>query len=372
VPLRNGVVPTDKIVCGGATGNSRRAVPAYSNRFDRPLLVDSARCDDDIARESNPGRGYRERNERDDAIVTSHSALRIERVIEDGQQELPRAVTVVIPAFNEAAHVAQQVRDVDAAMRSSGWQYEIIVVDDGSADRTAEEAANAGVRVLRRERNRGYGAALRLGIRQARYDWILITDADGTYPVAAIPGILAAAQGAEMVVGARTGSTVHIPLVRRPAKWALGRLASFLSGEDLPDINSGLRLMRRALVERYWQLLPDGFSFTTTITLACACNAHAVQYVSIDYHARLGSSKIRPRHAYDFMILILRIIVFFNPLKVFVPIGALVGLAGFVKLVVDVFHRNLTDGTVLALLAALIIWCLGLVADQNARVRAPR
>ena len=206
-------------------------------------------------------------------------------------------MSVVVPAFNEAAHVAQQVRDVDEVMRASGWTYEIIVVDDGSVDGTAEQAATAGTRVLRRQRNRGYGSALRAGIRSARYDWILITDADGTYPVAAIPALLEASDRAVMVVGARIGTTVRIPLIRRPAKWALGRLASFLSGEHLPDINSGLRLMRKSLVKRYEQLLPDGFSFTTTITLACACNGHAVEYIPIDYFARMGNSKIRARHA---------------------------------------------------------------------------
>ncbi len=293
----------------------------------------------------------------------------IEHIIEDGRSELPRAVSVVIPAYNEAGHVGQQVRDVESTMRATGWTFEIIVVDDGSTDGTAAEAAATGVRVLRRAKNRGYGAALRLGTRAARYDWILITDADGTYPVAEIPGILDASLGAEMVVGARTGPSVQIPFVRRPAKWALGRLASFLSGEDLPDINSGLRLIRKALIERYEGLLPDGFSFTTTITLASACNGHAVAYRSIDYHARLGNSKIRPRHAYDFMVLILRTIVIFNPLKVFFPLGAVVALAGIAKLVVDLRRGDLSDGTVLGLVTALLIWGLGLVADQNTRLR---
>jgi glycosyltransferase involved in cell wall biosynthesis len=298
----------------------------------------------------------------------------IEHVIADGEarRELPRAVSVVIPAYQEAAHVAQQVRDVEEVLRTSGWTYEIIVVDDGSHDDTAQRAASTGARVLRRARNRGYGAALRLGIRSAQHDWILITDADGTYPVAFIPALLAASDRSEMVIGARTGKVVKIPLIRRPAKWALARLASYLAGERLPDINSGLRLMRRSVVERYEHLLPDGFSFTTTMTLACACNRHAVEYVSIDYLPRLGESKIRPRHAYDFLILILRTIVVFNPLKVFLPLGAVVALAGAIKLVIDVMQRNLSDGTVLAIVTALIIWSIGLLADQNSRLRSPR
>ncbi len=292
----------------------------------------------------------------------------IEEIVEDHQRTLARAVTVVIPAYNEAAHVAEQVGAVEAVLRQTDWTYEIIVVDDGSTDGTAAQADTTGARVLRYRSNRGYGAALKLGIANARHDWILITDADGTYPVAAIPQLLAAAESNEMVVGARTGKTVQIPLLRRPAKAFLRALASYLAGQHLPDINSGLRLMRKSLVERYQHLLPSGFSFTTTITLAAACNGHAVEYLPIDYHARLGQSKIRARHAYDFTLLILRTIVFFNPLKVFIPLGAALAAAGTAKFIYDITLDNLSESAVLALLGALIVWCVGLLADQNARM----
>jgi len=291
----------------------------------------------------------------------------IEEVVADELAGIARAVSVVIPAYNEGAHVAAQVIAVRETLARSGWTHEILVVDDGSQDRTAAEADSTGARVLRRPRNRGYGAALKLGIRHATYDWILITDADGTYPVESIPALLAAAERSEMVVGARLGASVSIPLARRPAKWFLTRLASYLAGQRLPDINSGLRLIRKSLVQRYEALLPDGFSFTTTITLSAACNGHPVEYVTIDYHARLGQSKIRPRHAYDFTLLILRTIVFFNPLKVFIPLGALVALAGVAKLGYDISRDNLSESAVLAFLAALIIWAVGLLADQNSR-----
>lgn len=296
----------------------------------------------------------------------------IEDVVSDDLTGIEHAVSVVIPAYNEGDHVAAQVNAVRDVLARSGWPFEIIVVDDGSTDRTAAEADSTGVRVLRRARNRGYGAALKLGISHARYGWILITDADGTYPVDAIPGLLALADQNEMVVGARVGKSVQIPMVRRPAKWFLTRLASYLAGQRLPDINSGLRLIRHRLVQRYEVLLPDGFSFTTTITLAASCNGHAVDYVPIDYHARLGESKIRPRHAYDFTLLILRTIVFFNPLKVFIPLGALVALAGVAKFTYDITRDNLSESAVLALLGALIIWAVGLLADQNSRIASKR
>jgi glycosyltransferase involved in cell wall biosynthesis len=292
----------------------------------------------------------------------------IEEVGDGRSRPLETAVSVVIPAFNEAAHVADQIRDVQDVLEGTGWTFEIIVVDDGSTDGTAEQAARAGVRVLRHRRNRGYGAALKQGIASSRFDWILITDADGTYPCSAIPRLLAEASENEMVVGARTGRTVHIPLVRRPAKWFLGNLASYLAGRRLPDLNSGLRLMRKELVERYVHLLPSGFSFTTTITLASACNGHSIEYVSIDYLARLGQSKIRPRHAYDFLLLILRTIVFFNPLKVFLPIGTLLMVVGLAKFGYDLQVGNLSETAVLGVLGALIVWAVGLLADQNARI----
>jgi len=175
-----------------------------------------------------------------------------------------------------------------------------------------------------------------------------------------------------MVVGARTTENVQIPFSRRPAKWFLRWLASYLAGQAIPDLNSGLRLMRRDLVERYRHLLPSRFSFTTTMTLAAACNGHAVEFVPIDYAARLGQSKIRPWDTYEFLLLILRTVVFFNPLKVFIPMGAVLALGGLAKFIYDVFIGNLSESAVLALLAALIVWAVGLLADQNARIAMHR
>jgi hypothetical protein len=180
-----------------------------------------------------------------------------------------------------------------------------------------------------------------------------------------------------MAVGARTGESVHIPLVRRPAKWVLRKLASYLAGVRIPDLNSGLRAFRRELVETYVGILPDGFSFTTTITLASLTNHHQVEYVTIDYAHRSGSSKIRPiRDTLRFISLIIRTVLYFNPLRVFYPLFACLSLFLGASFYYDVFldetAPNLSDKTVVLFLASVQVLSLGLVADlidKKARLR---
>ena len=275
--------------------------------------------------------------------------------------------SVVVPAFNEAEGIVPTLRELREVLGKLERPWELIVVDDGSTDGTADLAAGEGATVLRAPRNRGYGAALKTGISKARYDLIVITDADGTYPAGAIPALLERAADYDMVVGSRTGAEVRIPAVRRPAKWFLARLASYLAGERIPDLNSGLRVVKRALVERFEHILPSGFSFTTTITLAALCSDALVHYHPIDYRARMGSSKIRPFHAVDFLVLILRTVVFFNPLKVFLPVGAVLFLIGFAKFVWDLFVGNFSETVVMGFLGAVLVWSVGLLSDQIAR-----
>ncbi len=287
---------------------------------------------------------------------------------ERGPQTEADGVSLVIPAFNEELAVTEGLREARAALESCGRPFEIIVVDDGSSDRTGElAAAEPGVKVLTQPVNRGYGAALKAGIEIARYDTIVITDADGTYPANQIPEMLEIGRKYDMVVGARVGANVSIPLVRRPAKWFLTRLASVLAGRRIPDLNSGLRVIRRAQVRRFRHLLPSGFSFTTTISLAMLCTDQLVHYHPIDYFERQGNSKIRPRHAFDFLILILRIIVYFNPLKIFLPLGAVFMALGLAKFAYDIALQNLSETAILGVLGGTIIWSVGLLSDQIAR-----
>jgi glycosyltransferase involved in cell wall biosynthesis len=280
-------------------------------------------------------------------------------------------LSVIVPCYNEEKAIAPVLDRLDAVLREAGLAHEIIVVDDGSTDATAERIDTARFHLIRHDVNTGYGAALKTGAAQARFPLLAITDADGTYPNEELPRLVRELGAAEMVVGARTGQHVHVPLARRPAKWALTRLANYLTGQHIPDLNSGLRVIRRELWDRFSYLFPDGFSLTTTITLASLTNHRRVKYVPINYHARVGSSKIRPiRHTIEFIQLILRTVLYFQPLKVFVPVSLSLFLASVLigagtLILSNVFHigKFMDVTTVLLFLSALQLIAIGALAD---------
>jgi glycosyltransferase involved in cell wall biosynthesis len=278
-------------------------------------------------------------------------------------------LSAVIPAYNEEQALPGVLDSLQRVLDGLQRPYEIIVVDDGSEDGTAKLARSRGVTVVQHGRNRGYGAALKSGIRQARSPWILITDADGTYPMDAIPLLLSETEHTDMVVGARVGGSAAEPRLRRLAKWMLRRLAMYLSEADIPDLNSGLRIFKREHALRLFPILPAGFSFTTTITLALLCNDERVCFLPVQYSKRVGRSKIRPlRDTLNFINVILRTILYFNPLKVFVP-ASLVTLAGFgISLGYDLFIlKDLTEKTLILLLAGVQLLAIGLLADMISR-----
>ena len=274
-------------------------------------------------------------------------------------------LSVVIPAHDEEAGLAGVVSGIRAALRDAGRSFEILVVDDGSTDRTAAIAAELDVTLIRHAERRGYGTALKTGIRAASGERILICDADGTYPPDAIPALLALADTHDMVVGARTGPIVDTPLLRRIAKGFLRRLASYLAESAIPDLNSGLRVFRKDAALPYFPILPSGFSFTTTITMALLCSGASVAYVPINYYRRKGRSKIQPiRETLNFVILILRTITYFNPLKVFVPISVVLGLLFLASLAWDVFVLdNVTEKSLILLIGSLQLLGIGVIGD---------
>lgn len=288
-------------------------------------------------------------------------------------------VSVLIPAFNEAGCITSVIRDVRAVLRD--LPHEIIIIDDGSRDETATMAAAEGVRVLRHKRNRGYGASLKTGILAAKNEAIIIMDADGTYPAERIPDLVAALRDVDMVVGMR--AKTNMPWNRRPAKWILRLLAQHITSQTIPDLNSGMRAFRRKLVMRYFGVVSDRFSFTTTLTVALLSDNYAVEYIPIDYHERVGKSKIVPWDFVNFTILILRLSMLFNPLKIFIPISFFCFASGAIKFVLDIvfamertghdFGLSLfTQPTVSAtamilLLSGLQLLLIGMMSDGLAR-----
>jgi len=274
-------------------------------------------------------------------------------------------VSIIVPAYNEVEIIGQVLDTIMHCLSENSVEYELIVVDDGSTDGTAEVVEAKGVRVVRHDYNRGYGSALKTGIRQSRYPLIAIIDADGTYPADVLQQLVACMDQYDMAVGSRTGEHVAIPFLRRPAKWFLKKLADYLSGFNIPDLNSGLRVFRRELAERFFGIFPDGFSFTTTITLAALTNGYRVRFLPINYYKRTGHSTIKPmRDFFGFLLLIIRMIVCFKPLNVFLPVSAVLLVIGMAKATFDVFHHNSFGvASAIAVLAALQIALMGLLAD---------
>jgi glycosyltransferase involved in cell wall biosynthesis len=281
-------------------------------------------------------------------------------------------VSVVLPCFNERDHVELEVKRIRAALEAAGMSYELICVDDGSTDGTGEVlAAIPGIRVILLPRNQGSGTARRIGTQQARGPVVVWTDADLTYPNERIPELVAHLDDTyDQVVGARRSEAGSYKLLRVPAKWAIRRLAAYLTNTEIPDLNSGLRVFKRAVAAPYLRLLPSGFSCVTTITLAFLSNGHAIKYVPVDYVKRAGRSKFHPlTDAYNYLLQVLRMVMYFNPLRVLMPVGLVLLGATFVKLVSDliVHHLRVTGSTVLVGLAAFNIMAIALLADLVVR-----
>ncbi len=284
----------------------------------------------------------------------------------DGLQGL--SLSVVIPAYNEEGAVRETIEDVMNTLKPTGIPFEVIVVDDGSEDNTRAEAEAAGAIVHANQVNSGYGASLKRGVKAAKYEYVAIMDADGTYPARYLPDMLAMCRDQDMVVGDRGAAMKNVPLIRRPAKMLLNKFASFLAERKLNDLNSGLRVFRKSELIPFLPLLPQNFSFTTTITLCMSSNGKRMIYTPIEYGKRVGKSKIRPVDFINFLILILRISTLFNPLRVFIPLGLVFFVLGTIKLIYDIWLENISESAIFSLLAAIMIWSLGLIADMISRL----
>jgi polyisoprenyl-phosphate glycosyltransferase len=281
-------------------------------------------------------------------------------------------VSVVLPIHNERGHLGEEIKRIREALESSHYSFEIIAVDDGSTDGSTEElVAIDGIRLIRSARNRGTGSARRTGTRAARGRVVVWTDVDMTYPNERIPQLVKEMEGFDQVVGARTSEQGSAKLLRRPAKWFIRKLASYLTDTDIPDLNSGFRAFRRDVGNRFLHMLPDGFSCVTTMTMAFLTNGYSVHYVPIDYFPRAGQSKFHWRKdTARYLNQVTRMVLTWNPLRVFMPVGLTLMAIGAIKLGYDLAVRDfhVATNTLLVLFAALQIFSVGLLADLVVRL----
>jgi glycosyltransferase involved in cell wall biosynthesis len=289
-------------------------------------------------------------------------------------------VTIVLPCYNERPHLMAELGRITAAMDASGHSYELLAIDDASTDGTRELLEQAvgqfpHLRFMPFQRNGGSGTARKIGTREARGEIVVWTDADMTYPNERIPEFVDHLLGnphVDQVVGARRTEEGTHRLLRVPAKWMIRKIAERLASTKIPDLNSGLRAFRRGVSLPYLGLLPPGFSCVTTLTLSFLSNQHPIDYIGIDYAKRSGTSKFHPlRDAYRYILQVLRMVMYFNPLKILMPPALWLFGIGFVKAVVDLVVPPvyIPVNTVLLLLTGMLIGSVALLADLIVRSR---
>jgi glycosyltransferase involved in cell wall biosynthesis len=292
----------------------------------------------------------------------------------------PPVASIVLPCYNEGAHVLAELQRITEAMDASGIAYEVLAVDDASTDDTLAVLRSAAetmpnVRVVAFRRNGGSGTVRRLGTQQARGEIVVWTDADMTYPNERIPELvrlLIDDPTYDQVVGARRTEEGTYKWLRLPAKWFIRKVAEKLTNQEIPDLNSGLRAFRRSVALPYLRLLPSGFSCVTTITLAFLSNQHDIRYLPIEYAKRAGKSKFHfLRDAYRYILQVLRMVMYFDPLKVLMPPALWLFLLGVGKAAVDMVRHPFyfPAVTVLIVLSSMIIASMALLADLVVRSR---
>ncbi|MEW6152435.1 MAG: glycosyltransferase family 2 protein [Actinomycetota bacterium] len=276
-------------------------------------------------------------------------------------------VSVVLPVYNEAGHLGQELKRIRAALEASPYTFELIVVDDGSTDGSAQELEPVeGITLIRFASNRGTGAARRAGTKAARGRVVVWTDVDMTYPNDDIPRLVAELEGHDQVVGARLQEKGTHKTARVAAKWSMRKLAGYLAEEPIPDLNSGFRAFRREVAAQFLHLLPRGFSCVSTMTMAFLLNGYSVKYLPIEYGVRAGRSKFHwRRDTYRYLQQVVRLIMAWQPLRIFVPLGLALLALGTAKLGFDLIAHpfRVATNTLLILFAALQVFVVGLLAD---------
>jgi glycosyltransferase involved in cell wall biosynthesis len=281
----------------------------------------------------------------------------------------PSSVSVVIPALDEAATIG----DVVTRLRAGAPWHEVLVIDDGSHDRTGELAQSAGARVIRHPYTKGNGAAVKSGIRQATGEWVLIIDGDGQHPPDDALRLAERLGEYDLVVGARAPSS-HASLARRAGNALLNALATYLTGRTIPDLTSGFRAARRECLRDFLHLLPNGFSTPTTTTLAFIRAGYSVTFEPVGTAGRVGRSKIHfTRDGATFLLIALKIAMLFSPLRIFLPVSVVSLLTGTAYGAWNALaYGRIPNGAVVLILFAALVFLVGLVSEQVASLRFER
>ena len=285
-------------------------------------------------------------------------------------------VSIVLAVHNEAGHLAAELDRICESMSASSYSWELIVVDDGSSDGSGDLVrGRARVRLITAQRNRGAGAARRVGTEAARGRIVVWSDADMSYPNHQIPELVDQLGTGDHIVGARTSEQGTFKFLRVPAKWAIRRLASYLTRTKIPDLNSGLRAFRRDVALQYTHQLPDGFSCVTTLTMAFLMNGYSVKYVPISYESRAGRSKFHwLADTRRYVLQVIRMMLSYDPLRVVLPVATVLGLVFVAKLGFDLVDKDFRPAanTLLLGFATLQVLVVGLLADLVVRVNRPK
>lgn len=288
--------------------------------------------------------------------------------------EFPK-VSIVIPAYNEEAAIGEAIEAIRQVMEASRYPFEVLVVNDGSKDRTEEIARRHGARVVNHHENKGVGWARKTGIRAAEGEIIVMMDGDGTYPAEQIPELLSYMDRCDMCVGDRSREAGTMKLLRAPAKWIIRHIASYVTGKKIYDLNSGLRAFYKDTVLKYFNILPGGHSWVSTQTIAYLASGLTVKYTPIDYHPRKGKSSFHPiSDTLQYLSLVFRAVMYFNPLKVFIPLALVFFGGGVLKLLWEgplIKHGPIKESTIILITFGGLVGVIGLLADLIVKMNRP-
>ena len=282
-------------------------------------------------------------------------------------------ISAIIPVYNEEKTIDRIIKSLKQELNKLVLNYEIIAINDNSTDKTKSILEKIhGIKIINHVQNKGYGASLKTGVENSKFENLLFFDADGQHKTEYIPEMIKYVNDFDMISGDRKG--YKGPFIRQPGKRLLQWLAKYLSRQKIPDLNCGLRIVKKKQILRFLHLLCNGFSFSTTTTLVFLSEGLSIKYIPITVNKRKGKSTVKPRHAFDTLILILRIIMLSFPLRVFLPITGLLIFFGIISFVIDITRSyqtnlNITEATIFLFISSILIFFFGLLADQLAAIR---